>query len=305
MSSRSLPYAHACIRSMLSNCVEKVHLRLIADNHDERKLLESETANYAVSGQSVIDVIAQEEVSDRLADTFPGLDGLRALHEGHPCWRKIIDPIALSASEDEIIVTDPDLYFPNQFDFEPTDDSGVKMMRQGPNCLYPPDAVRLAFEKNIRLANHVDIGVAQLRAGAIEPEFLDRLGRFLATDQFRSYMHIEAIIWSAIAMRIGGYHLDPKVWRCWERGRIKRLAVAAGFPGQHTLRFEPLSRVKCIHVSGPSKWWVQKGLENGTLKEYSNRICGATKGPDYVELLRPAYEREQRLKSIVRGVLPT
>ena len=224
MSSRSLPYAHACIRSMLSNCVENVHLRLIADDRDEQKLLEQETAKYAVSQKSIIEVIAQEDVSDRLADRFPGLDGLRALHDGHPCWRKIVDPIVLSAEDDEIIVTDPDLYFPNQFDFEPTEESGVKMMRQGPNCLYPPEAVRMAFDAGIRLANHVDIGVAQLRSGAVDPEYLDWLGRILATGQFRKFMHIEAIVWSAIAMRIGGRHLDPTVWRCWERGRVKRLA---------------------------------------------------------------------------------
>lgn len=304
LSSKSLSYAHACIRTMLRNCAERVSLQLIADDPEERRILAEETAAYAERERTVITAISEEEVADRIADRFPGLEGLRALHQGHPCWRKIIDPLALSDPEDEIIVTDPDLFFPNRFDFEPMPRDGVMMMRQGPNCLYPPAAVRAAFDHGLRLANHVDIGVAQMRAGTVDPEWLDWAVRPLVGEQFRDFMHIEAIIWSALAMRYGGRHLQSKAWLCWERGRIKRVAVAMGLPGHWTLRLERLDRVKCIHVSGPSKWWVQKGLETGAIREAGADRTGPTVGVPYAELTRNRYELEQRLKSRVRRFVP-
>jgi len=303
MSSKALPYARHCIRTMLANCTEPVRLTLVADDAEEARILEAETAPYATGGAEIA-VVPEEAVAQAISDRFPGLAGLRALHDGHPCWRKIIDPLALSAPEDEIIIADPDLFFPNRFDFEPTPESGVMMMRQGPNCLLPPDAVRTAFDRGLELADHVDIGVAQLRAGAVDPDWLDRAVTPLAVPRFRPYMHIEAIVWSAMAMRIGGRHLAPAAWRCWERGKLKRLAVAAGLPGRLTLRLEPLASVKCIHVSGPSKWWVTEGLERGTLREVGRDVTGPTRGPDYAELTRRGYERELKLKAAVRRILP-
>ncbi len=298
LSSRSLPYARLCIRTMLNNCVEAVHLRLLVDDRAEQALFEQEMQTMPVPERSRIEIIAKEEVSDRLHERYPGLEGLRQLHEGHPCWRKIIDPLVLSDAEDEIIVADPDLLFPNRFTFEATPRDGVMMMRQGPNCLLPPEAVRATFDLGVRLANHVDIGVAQLRAGVVDPEWLDGLARGLDVARFRPFMHIEAIIWSALAMRVGGHHLDTNVWRCWERGRVKRLAVALGMPGRWTLALEPLARLKCIHVSGPSKWWVVKAMETGTLKEFHNDCTAPSVGVPYVELTQADYAREQRLKAV-------
>jgi len=297
LSSRALPYAKLCIRTMLANSDEPIALRLVADDNQEKSVLQAETAEFSASGENTIEVIAKDEVSDRLTDRFPGLAGLRALHEGHPCWRKIIDPLVLSEENDEAIVTDPDLFFPNSYTFEATPAEGVMVMRQGPNCLFPPAAVREAFELGVRLANHVDIGVAQLRAGAVDPEWLDWLASGLDLDAYRPFMHIEAILWSAMAMRFGGRHLDPKVWRCWERGKFKRLAIAAGLPGRWTLRLEPLDSVKCIHVSGPSKWWVTEAIAFGELKEFHNDCRAPSVGSAYVELTRAEYEREQRLKT--------
>lgn len=301
MHSSALPYARLSIRTMLANSAEPVQLRLVADDAAERDLLEAETAPLAAPGSEIL-VTAQEEVSDLLASRFPGRAGLRALHEGHPCWRKVIDPLVLSDPEDEIIVTDPDLLFPNRYAFEPTPAEGVMVMRQGPDCLFPPPAVRATFDRGVRLANHVDIGVAQLRAGAVDPDWLDWLCAGMELDRFRPFMHIEAILWSALAMRFGGRHLDPAAWRCWERGKLKRLAVAAGVPGHWTLKAEPLASVKCIHVSGPSKWWVQDALKAGSLKETGTDRTAPSTGPAYAELTRAGYEREQRLKGLVRRV---
>ena len=300
LSSHALPYAKFCIRTMLANSMEPVALRLIADNADEKAILARETAQYAIPGKGTIEIIAKEEVSDLLASRYPGKAGLRALHEGNPCWRKITDPLVLSEPDEEIIVADPDLLFPNRYMFEATPPEGIMLMRQGPNCLFPPAAVRATFDLGVKLANHVDIGVAQLRAGTVDIDWLDWLCSGLDLDAYRPFMHIEAIIWSAMAMRFGGRHLDPASWHCWERGKLKRLAVAAGVPGPWTLRFEPLDRVKCIHVSGPSKLWVSAAMESGSLKEFHNDRCEPSVGPDYRELTAKGYEREQSLKAAVR-----
>lgn len=297
LSSKALPYARLCIRTLLANSTEPVRLHLVVDNLEEQRILIAETAQYAIAGRAEILVVSKEEVSDRLSDRFAAMPGLRALHEGHPCWRKIVDPLVLSDADDEIIVTDPDLFFPNRYRFEATPAEGVMMMRQGPNCLFPPAAVRATFDTGVHLANHVDIGVAQLRAGAIDPAWLDWLCGRLDLQTYRPFMHIEAILWSAMAMRFGGRHLAPSAWRCWERGQIKRLAVAGGVPGHWTLRFERLASVKCIHVSGPSKWWVVKALEAGGIRETLNDCTAPSVGPEYRELTRADYEGEQRLKA--------
>lgn len=299
LSSKSLPYARTCIRTMMARCADPIRLRMIADDADEKARLVAETEAFVVPGRAEIEVVEEADVADLIAMKFPGLTSLQRLHAGNPCWRKIIDPIALSDDDDEIIVADPDLFFPNRFDFEPTPQDGVLLMRQGPNCLYPADAVRQALDHGLRLANHVDIGVAQMRVGAIDPEWLDWAIEPLVAGRYHGFMHIEAIVWSAMATRIGGRHFDPQTWRCWERGRLKRLAVAAGIPGRATLRLEPIGSVKCMHFGGQSKWWLEEALRSGDVEETGNRVIGVTTGPAYVELTRAAFDRERLIKETV------
>ncbi len=297
LSSQALPYARHCVRTLLAHAAEPVHLTLIGDDPDEIRALEDGLAEIDRQGHE-LQLIDKGAVLERLADRFPALAGLRALHEGHPCWRKITDPLALSAADEEIIVADPDLLFPNRFRFEDTLPDGVMMMRQGPTCLYPPEAVEQAFGLGVALADHVDIGVLQLRAGAVDLEWLDWFCRHMDLGRFTAFMHIEAIVWSALAMRMGGRHLDPGVWRCWERGHLKRVAVALGLPGYLTLKLENLPQLKCIHVSGPSKWWVTRAIETGAYRDSVNDILAPSAGPAYAELTPEAFARQQRLKRL-------
>lgn len=296
MSTRALPYAHLCISTMLKNTIEPIALKVVVDSFAEKKQMENESTRVQVGDGSSLTIVAKEEVTEVIKTRFPSIPGLLQLHEGHPCWRKITDPLALSELDAEFVVADPDLFFPNRFAFEKTPRSGVMMMRQNANCLLPPNAVRKMFDAGVRLANHVDIGVAQVASSSLDLDWVGWLGEQLAIEEFRPYMHIEAIIWSAIAMRIGGEHLDPKKWRCWQRGHIKRVAIAAGFPGTWTLRLEGLPSVKCIHVSGPSKWWVNKAIEANIVREYGNDCTQPSIGMPYIELTKDSYEREQKLK---------
>ena len=302
LSTRSWPYAQHCVKTLIANSVEPVDLKLIVDNQTEAAQMDLLVKGLDPDLTEQISIVERDDVRSRLLNRFPEKKGLLGLHDGHPCWRKIIDPIVLSEPDEEIIVIDPDLYFPNRFAFEPTPKTGVMMMRQGPNCLFPADAVRAVYDLGVRLANHVDIGVAQVQCGAIDLDWLDWLAASIDLNRFRSFMHIEAIVWSALAMKMGGTHLNPIAWKCWERGHLKRLAVSLGVPGPMTLRLEPLSQIKCIHVSGPSKWWVTEAIENGSLIEGSNAWTAPVAGVPYREVMRQEFEREQRLKGFARSL---
>lgn len=298
LSARALDYASSCISTLFAHVLEAVDLTLITDNAEDKVVLEDFLAGLDVH-QHRWQVVTKADCDAIAEDRFAGLDGLKRFRQGHPCWLKITDPLLLSAPGEEAIILDPDLYFPNAFTFEPTPERGVMVMRQGPNCLFPPDAVWKTFDLGVQLANHVDIGVAQLNVNAIDLEWLDWLVGEIGTEEFTGFMHIEAIVWSAMAMRFGGAHLDPAKWRCWERGYFKRLLVAAGVNGRAMLRLEPLKDLKCIHVSGPSKWWVADAIKTSVLRPTGNLYERPSSPIPYRELTRERYQREQRIKLLI------
>jgi hypothetical protein len=298
LSARSISYAKVCIETLLCNSLEPIALTLVTDDDDDKAVFEK-----LVSGvEAARDrwrVLTKADCDEIARERFARFPNLQALRDGHPCWLKITDPLLLSEPEDEAIILDPDLYFPNRFRFEPTPRTGVFVMRQGPNCLFPPEAVRRVMELGVPLAKHIDIGVGQLRGAAVDFEWLDwLLSGFRPAAQFSRFLHIEAIVWAALAMRHGGGHLNPTAWRCWERGHVKRMLVAAGVKGELLLKLEPLHRVKCIHVSGPSKWWVVDAVERGILRPMGRVLDKDTEMVPYRELTQARYRREQRVKKL-------
>ena len=304
LSSRSSPYATVCIETLLNTCSEPVSLTLVADDPEDGGRLGEMMDGIATNGHEwrIIDKTQCDIIA---AERFKSFPGLQAFRNGHPCWRKITEPLLLSAPTDEVIILDPDLYFPNRFAFEPTPTQGIMVMRQRPNCLLPPEAVWRVFSLDVPLARHVDIGIAQLTCGAIDLEWLDWLLQHMDLETHRPFMHIEAIIWSALAMHHGGGHLNPKAWRCWERGYIKRLAVAVHAPGHLMLRLEPLHNLKCIHVSGRSKWWVIDAVKSGALKPFGNTLTQATEVVPYIEMTKDWYSNEQMRKAMLKKIMPT
>ena len=165
-----------------------------------------------------------------------------------------------------MILLDPDLYFPNRFRFEPSPETGVLLMWQKPSCLFPPEVVGRAMNAGIRLAHHVDIGVAQWRA-PVDLEWLDWLLGQLGSPELPHSMHVEAIVWAALAMRIGGGHLDPRHWLCWHRTQYNRLLRKLGASGPYILRRERLAGVKCFHAGGEAKWWLPDAQKIGILDQ--------------------------------------
>lgn len=255
LSPRALPYARCCIESLLRNSCEDLALHLITDSHEDKLQLSDVMQAIQPDKRHSWDVTAEIEMSDREASRFSEHRNLRALRKGHPCWRKITDPLLLARPGAELILLDPDVYFPNLFRFEATPDSGLLLMFQRPNCLLPTEIVRNAFREGVSLADHVDIGVAHWRAGR-DLDWLDWLIGKLGGESLPRVMHIEAIIWAAIAMREGGGYLDPLRWVCWHRTQLSRVKHKIGISGEDILRTERWEDMKCLHCGGISKFWL-------------------------------------------------
>jgi hypothetical protein len=112
-------------------------------------------------------------------------------------------------------------------------------------------------------------------------------------------MHIEAIVWAAIAMRFGGGYLPPEHWHCWRRSHRVGLLRKLRVPGYQLLRPEPFSRIKCFHAGGEAKYWRQQAAERTWMD--SDRVLdqpGAVL--PFVELTAGTYRRDQALKLWLR-----
>ena len=298
LSPRSLPYATCAIESLLRNSVEPLNLHLITDAAADQQELNAAMAALEPESRHQWSVIAEEEMADAEADRFKGLEHLRVFRHGHPCWRKVTDPLLLGGEKEELILLDPDLYFPNRFRFEETPKDGLLLMWQRPNCLLPPEIVRGAMDAGIKLARHVDIGVSHWRTGT-DLAWIDwMIGRLGEGGPLPRLMHIEAIVWAAIAMRQGGGYLDPKLWVCWHRTQAKRVQRKLGASGQSLLRSEPWGGMKCFHAGGEAKWWVPEVVGGEEAKE----VLKPGRTVPFVELTRRRYEREQGAKGMLRGL---
>jgi hypothetical protein len=267
LSPRSLPYASLALSSLVRNAAEALSLSLITDSDEDKSVL-TELLKRITTAERVQDlqsaVYSDEDFDQRAASQFAGLYHLQAFRRGHPCWRKITDPILLTEAGQEIVILDPDVYFPNRFRFEPTPQTGLLLMWQKPSCLLPFEVVEAAINAGIALAHHTDIGVAQWRT-PIDLEWLDWLIGKLGSPNLPRSMHVESIVWAALAMRLGGGHLDPNTWLCWHRTQSKRLLRKLGVSGAAILKQEPFAKIKCFHAGGEAKWWLSEADKLGCL----------------------------------------
>jgi hypothetical protein len=299
LSPRSLSYSQGALESLFRNSIEPIRLRLITDAKRDKEEL-SDTVAAIEAGPHQWAVYSEEDLAEREETLFADYSYLRAFRRGHPCWRKITDPLLLSEPGAEMVLLDPDLYFPNLFQFEETPQSGVLLMWQRQNCLYPPDVVRTAIHKGIRLAHHVDIGVAQWRASE-DLDWLNWLVAELGGSQLPRNMHVEAIVWAALAVRIGGGHLDPAYWKCWHRTPAVRVMLRLGANGPRILKSEPWSNLKCFHAGGEAKWWLREAREAGMLDGMADHRRPGRTIP-FVELTPATYARERALKRVLRAL---
>lgn len=296
LSAKTLPYSGLCLRSLFRNRLDPFRLVLITDEEEDRTQLRAFLDEAGLSGEDV-EIRVKAETDALAEDLFADRPNLLRFRGGHPCWLKITDPILVSEPGEEVVVLDPDLFFPNPFRFEPSPESGILLMHQGPNCLYPPEAVAEGFAAGLRFADHVDIGVAQYRRERLDLDVLEEILSRQPFEAYAGFMHIEAIVWAALAMRLGGGHLDPGAWFCWQRGYIKRLADALGAPGPQLLRLEPIGRSKCTHLSGRSKWWAVEAFERGIIGYGTTRLDTAALIVSFKEYAPTDFARDRRMKS--------
>jgi hypothetical protein len=298
LSARSLSYAHHCLETLLQNSDEPLRLRLITDGPEDAVELRAEIERLAPKRHEV-SVHAQAEIDAIAESKLAKYPNVRRFRMGHPCWRKITDPPLFAEDGEEMVLLDPDLYFPNKFRFEPTPKQGLLLMWQKPNCLLPPESVRAAISAGYKLAHHVDIGVANVPA-PLDWDWLERFVGALGAAAIPRFMHIEAIVWSAMAMQFGGGHLDPGAWRCWQRTQVKRVLGKLKVPGEHLLRLEPFESVKCFHAGGPAKNWIPAARAAGILRGGGRDLLEPTTNVPYVELSPRVYETEQMAKDVLR-----
>jgi hypothetical protein len=300
LSPRALPYASLALRSLFRSAAEPIHLSLITDSHSDKQRLTDGLSNLEGAGAGAHDcsVFSASDLDDRDATEFGRLEHLRSFRRGHPCWRKITDPLLLSVDGEEMILLDPDLYFPNRLRFEETPESGLLLMWQKPCCLLPPDIVQAAISAKVPLAHHVDIGVAHWRR-PVDLEWLNWLIGMLGGSDLPRNMHVEAIVWAALAMRIGGGYLDPGFWVCWQRTQYKRILRKLGVSGTFILGREDLAGIKCFHAGGEAKWWLTDAYEIGTLNQNTVAIAPTLSEP-FIELLPSQYAALQRNRRWLR-----
>lgn len=298
LSAKSLPYAEKGIDSLFRHVLEPVSLTLVTDGAADKAQIEQSVARLAVPPQHRWSVHDQAEADERAEVSFATYPNLRAFRLGHPCWRKITDPLLFAEPGAELVVLDPDLYFPNHFSFEPTPPTGLYLMWQPPSCLLPREIVMRAYEMPVELAHHVDIGVAQLR-NQLDLEWLDGFVSGLGGAGIPRVMHVEAIVWAALAMRMGGGYFDPVHWHCWQYRQWKRVLLKLGMPGTRMLAMEDLATVKCFHASGIAKWWVRDATEQGRFPA-PRTIVEALPIKPFESMPLATYQRDQSIKDWAR-----
>jgi hypothetical protein len=298
MSPRSLPYGRLALASLCDKAEEPFTLFLITDSGQDKEVILNEVRglfeNERLGTKKTCSVFDAQDLSEKEALIFGEFGNIKAFRRGHPCWRKITDPILLSELGDEMIVLDPDVLFPNKFCFEHTPQSGLLLMWQRPSCLLPANVVITAMEAGVRLAHHTDIGVAQWRM-PVDLEWLDWLLGKLGGPNLPNSMHVESIVWAALAMRLGGGYLDPKAWLCWRRTQRKRIARKLGFSGPGILKREPWGDIKCFHAGGEAKWWLSAANGLGYLN--GGKFHESRYEPiEFEELTRAGFNRIERTR---------
>ncbi len=294
----ALPYAGLAIGSLFTNCRDKIRFTLLTDGPEEVRAFSDLLAR--LPGDIPREVHGAAECAARAEVALRPYPGLRAFREGHPCWRKITDPSLFVAPGSEIILLDPDVYFPNPFTFEATPPGRLLLMRQRRHCLLPAEVVRAAFRARIPMAHHTDIGVAQ--HDSLPWDFIDRAVARLGGADLPRVAHVESILWAIIAMRIRGGYLDTGAWACWERTAPKRLLMMAGLGGPDLLRIERVGRLKCFHASSGAKDWLVDAAARGILAPGLPRL-DPTRASPFVPISPRGFERHERIRAGYHGAI--
>jgi hypothetical protein len=245
LAASSLPYASPCIGSLAENLGGDEPIHLLTDTpRDEEQL------RRAFAGQPRIRILLSDELWEDPGNPMRKHTALAKLRKGHPCWRKLTDPMLMARDGDEVVIVDPDVYFPRRFEFEHVEDGTLRLVWQKPNCMLPFSVVERAFAKGIAMADHVDIGITQYRS-PLDLDWLDWVVNSLG--DLPPIMHVESILWSSLAMHMGGGYLDPERWHCWANTQWKRVLKKARVTPDRMLKAEDFRTCLAFHAGGTAK----------------------------------------------------
>lgn len=295
---RSLGYAVPCIASLVRNTVEQLDLTILTDSADDADQMTLALTPLFTHTAHRLTVHDQAHADSRAADVYRDYPAIAAFRHGHPCWRKVTDPVMYAADGDEVVILDPDVYFPNRFAFEPTPAVGLLLMWQRPNCLLPEALVLEAYDRGIAMADHIDIGVCQFRAPLPYGE-LEAVLTTLYTAPYARSKHVESIVWAALAETMGGGHLDPTAWHCFANSVTSRLAKRMGRTGAATLARLDFGAVKAFHVGGTTETWLADAEREGLFASPGVQTAATPLKP-YVGYPRRKFEAKLRNRRIAQ-----
>jgi len=100
-------------------------------------------------------------------------------------------------------------------------------------------------------------------------------------------MHVEAILWSCLAMRMGGGYLDSDRWHCWGNTQWKRVLKKAGAPPARMLSAEDFRSCLAFHAGGLAKTWLAAPGVGESLKQLAGLTGGKSLGAGTVQPFVP------------------
>src|SRR5580698_2399605 len=98
LSPTALSYASLALKSLFKSAAEPIELSLVTDSFEDKQrlcaeLLKIEPVN---NSEHCWSVYSAADLDEREQSRFSRLEYLRGFRRGHPCWRKITDPLLLS-----------------------------------------------------------------------------------------------------------------------------------------------------------------------------------------------------------------
>ncbi|HVF92853.1 MAG TPA: hypothetical protein VM900_00910 [Sphingomonas sp.] len=297
---RSLGYAVPCIASLVRNCTEDFTLTVLTDSAADAVTMRAQIEPLFADTAHQVVVHDQAHADALAAERYGAHPAVAAFRHGHPCWRKVTDPALYAAAGEEVIILDPDVYFPNRFAFEPTPATGLLLMWQRPNCLLPEPLVTEAYTRGVAMADHTDIGVCQFRA-PLDLDFLESLLTTLDTAPYARSMHVESVVWAALAEHVGGGYLDPTAWHCFANSIPSRLARRMGRSGADTLAQLDFTPVKAFHAGGTAKTWLVDAERAGLFAQPRTRTDPTPVTP-FVDYPRAKFEGKLRNRRLAKQI---
>jgi hypothetical protein len=119
-------------------------------------------------------------------------------------------------------------------------------------------------------------------------------------------MHVEAILWSCLAMRMGGGYLDSDRWYCWANTQRKRILKKVGASPARMLKAEDLRSRLAFHAGGTAKAWLAAPGAEVLLKELAGlpdvEPPGAEKVRPFVPFTNEKFEWLRKRARVLEGI---